>query len=311
MADSMDIAELEAGPRLITTGAAARKIAVTIDGSLDSGRLTPVVCLAGLNRNGEDFGAFVSHLHDMAAADWPVVRIDLIGRGGSTREIRGVPYSTMQDVADAVSAVRALGVHRAIWVGQNHGGQVIQMLATSHPGMIAGAVLCDSGPVIDVRGLVRLRNNLDFLADIRGETGFLEAYRQILGVAYPLLPASGLDKVALRTHRVGKRGRIEPRFDPRIVRGLDGFENSDVMSPQWQMFDALGHVPLMIMHTELSDLLRIDVFDKMAQRRPGAIRIDIPNEGSPALLEGPSEAGSLAGFVSVVSDEDAGTRVPV
>ncbi|MEX1180653.1 MAG: alpha/beta hydrolase [Cucumibacter sp.] len=296
-------------PRLITVGAAQRKIAARLDGSLDNGRLTPVVCLAGLVRGGEDFSALARQLHEMAAADWPVIRIDLIGRGGSTPELRRLPYSTMQDAADALAATRALGVHRAIWLGQNHGGQVIQTIAVYHPGAIAGAILCDSGPAIDVRGLVRLRGNLDYLASIRGETAFLEASRQILSVAYPLLSTAGLDRLALRTHRVGRRGRIEPKFDMRIVRGLDKFENTDLLSAQWQMFDALGHAPLMIMRTELSDLLRVDVFDKMAGRRRDAIRIDIPNEGSPGLLEGPSEAGALAGFVSFVSEEDLKTRV--
>jgi pimeloyl-ACP methyl ester carboxylesterase len=264
-----------------------------------------VVCVPGLIRNASDFSALVGHLHDMLEADWPVIRIELIGRGESAREERRTPYETGRDVADVLSAVWSLGIGRAIWVGENHGGQVIELMAVSHPGAIAGAALIDAGPVIDVRGLVRLRTNLDYLKDIRGETAFFDAARHILGPVYPLLSTSALDRLALRTHRVGRRGRIEPKYDPRIVRTLADFENTDVLSTQWQIFDALGHAPLMIMRTELSDLLRAEVFEKMARRRPGAIRIDIPNEGSPALLDGPSETGSLAGFVSVISAEDA------
>lgn len=297
-------AETPAEVRLVTVGAAKRRVAVHFSGSLEDPRRTPLVCLPGLVRNAEDFAAITRHLGDMAAPDWPVLRLDLIGRGAATRELRGGHYSTIQDTTDALSAVWSLGVHRAIWLGENHGGQIIQMLAVSHPTTIAGAILVDSGPAIDVRGLVRLRNNLDYLADIRGEAAFFDAYRHILSVIYPLLSDSALDRLALRTHKIGKRGKVIPRFDMRIVRGLDMFENSDVLSPQWQMYDALGHAPLMIMRTELSDLLRVDVFEKMAARRNNAIRIDIPNEGSPALLDGPSEAGAIAGFVSVVSEEN-------
>lgn len=296
--------QTEDGARFVTVGAARRRLAVRLDGSLEDPKKIPVVCLAGLVRNSSDFAALVGHLHDMVEPDWPVVRIDLIGRGQSAREERGTAYETGRDVADVLSVLWSLGIGRATWVGENHGGQVIELMAVTHPGAIAGAALIDAGPVIDVRGLVRLRTNLEYLGEIRGEAAFLDAARHILAPVYPLLSHSALDRLALRTHRVGRRGRIEPRFDPRIVRALAEFENTDVLATQWQIFDALGHAPLMIMRTELSDLLRADVFDKMARRRPGAVRIDIPNEGSPALLDGPSETGSLAGFVSVVSAED-------
>lgn len=300
-----DAPEASGGLRRVTVGPARRQLAVRLDGSLEDRRKIPVVCLPGLIRNSSDFEALAGHLHDMLEPDWPVIRIDLIGRGDSTREIRGTPYETGRDVADVLSAVWSLGVGRAIWVGENHGGQVIELMAVTQPGAIAGAALIDAGPVIDVRGLVRLGTNLEYLEEIRGETAFFEAARQILGPVYPLLSTSALDRLALRTHRVGRRGRIEAKYDPRIVRTLADFENTDVLSTQWQIFDALGHAPLMIMRTELSDLLRAEVFDKMARRRPGAISIDIPNEGSPALLDGPSETGALAGFVSVISAEGA------
>ena len=123
-----------------------------------------------------------------------------------------------------------------------------------------------------------------------------------------LIGRSGLEALCEPLLR-GKRGRIEPKFDKRIVRGLDKFQNTDLLSPQWQIFDALGHAPLLLMRTELSDLLRLEVFDKMTQRRGDALRVIVPNEGSPALLEGPAETGTLAGFVTLVSEEDARRRL--
>lgn len=299
----------EDSPRLVTAGNAERQLAARLTGRLGNPRQLPLICLPGLVRNSEDFEALIPRFADIAGSDWPVLRIDLIGRGDSTPEHRRQAYSTARDAEDALSVVRSFGISRAVWLGQNHGGQVIQMIAVSAPEAIGGAILCDSGPVIDVRGLVRLRNNLDYLASIRGEEAFLDASRQINQVAYPLLPAAALDSLALRTHRVGKRGRIEPKFDKRIVRGLDKFQNTDLLSPQWQIFDALGHAPLMLMRTELSDLLRLEVFDKMTQRRGDALRVIVPNEGSPALLEGPAETGTLAGFVTLVSEEDARRRL--
>jgi pimeloyl-ACP methyl ester carboxylesterase len=299
----------ENAPRLVTVGGATRQLAVRLHGSLGNRRRLPLICLPGLIRNSEDFEALIPRLADIAGPDWPVLRIDLIGRGASTPELRRQTYSTAQDAEDALSAVRSFGISRAVWLGQNHGGQVIQMIAVSAPEAIGGAILCDSGPVIDVRGLVRLRNNLDYLASVRGEAAFLDASRQINQVAYPMLSAAALDRLALRTHAIGRRGRIEPKFDRRIVRALDKFENTDLLSPQWQIFDALTHAPLMLLRSELSDLLRVDVFDKMTQRRRDALRVIVPNEGSPALFEGPAETGTLAGFLTLVSEEDARRRL--
>ena len=146
----------EDSPRLVTAGNAGRQLAARLTGRLGNLRQLPLVCLPGLVRNSEDFEALIPRFADIAGSDWPVLRIDLVGRGDSTPENRRQAYSTARDAEDALSVVRSFGISRAVWLGQNHGGQVIQMIAVHAPEAIGGAILCDSGPVIDVRGFFGL-----------------------------------------------------------------------------------------------------------------------------------------------------------
>ena len=64
-------------PVWLSSGIAA---AVHVSGTLTRGRL-PVVCVPGYQRNMSDFTAFVAYFRRFGAADWPVVLLDLPGRG--------------------------------------------------------------------------------------------------------------------------------------------------------------------------------------------------------------------------------------
>ena len=165
------------------------------------------------------------------------------------------------------------------------------------PGALAGAVLIDAGPLSDQRGLVRLRINLTTLADLRGNDARRRVSRQVLGADYPGLTPEQLDGLADRTHWLDKRGRLQPLFDAALAERLADIDYDDVLMAQWPLFDALSHVPLLLLRTQLSDQLRRETFDEMRRRRQDATALIILDQGSPALLDHADEVGAIVEFV--------------
>ena len=63
---------------------AGLRAAVHVAGTLSSRRL-PVVCIPGYQRNMSDFTEFAGYFRRMGRGEWPVVLLDLPGRGRSSR----------------------------------------------------------------------------------------------------------------------------------------------------------------------------------------------------------------------------------
>ncbi len=272
------------------------RVAVHVAGQFSS-QVLPVVCLPGYQRNMSDFAEFASSLRRTIGGDRPVVLIDLPGRGRSDDRPRG-DYSSLADARDAASVLAALGIGRAVILGQGHGGQVAMALATDHPLLVAGTVLLDSGPITDSRGIVRLRNNLSHVESLRGAKLVQGDFRRLLAGDYPGLPVERLDALMGRTHYLDKRGRARPLYDKRLMAALASINFDDVLAAQWPFFDALTCAPLLLMRTQLTDQLRRETYDEMVRRRPDAAATTIPGQGSPALFDQREHIEAVAHFIS-------------
>lgn len=275
-------------------------MAVHISGALASAQI-PVVCLAGLNRNMSDFTAFLAYFRRLGPGNWPTVLIDLPGRGRADDRIGADDYGSLIDARDVADCLAALGISRAIVLGQGHGGQVAMALAAEHPLLVAGTILLDAGPVVDSRGIVRLRNNLAHVEGLRSSKAVKAGFRRMLGGDYPGLGDDVLDGMAQRSHWIDKRGRAQPLYDRRLLAPLSSINFDDVLSPQWALFDALSVAPLMMLRTQLTDQLRRETFEEMVRRRPDAVALTIAGQGSPALFDQQEEIEALAKFVFAVS----------
>ena len=283
----------------VTLGARLRA-AVHVTGTLSSERL-PVVCIPGYQRNMSDFTEFAGYFRRMGRGEWPVVLLDLPGRGRADDRARDSHYSSLADARDVASVMAALGIGKAVILGQGHGGQVAMALAASHPLLIAGTVLLDAGPVTDSRGIVRLRNNLAHIEALRGAKAVTSGFRKILGGDYPDLPDDRLDELVGRSHFVDRRGRARPLFDRRLIEALASINFDDILMAQWPLFDALTCAPLMLLRTQLTDQLRRETFDEMVRRRPDAEALTIAGQGSPALFDQHEEIEAVAAFVTRAS----------
>ena len=272
-----------------SVGPVSETIAVHVAGRMGRGR-TPLLCIPGYQRNMSDFAEFAQHFRRRFGDDWPVVLVDLKGRGRS---------------ADLVQIIAALALDGVVLVGQGYGGQVAMALTADRPNLVAGAVLIDAGPVSDPRGLVRLRNNLKDLEGPRSEAGFRTMLRRMLATDYPAAPEGALDGLAARTHYLDQRGKVRGLFDPHLTKMLETFEHDDVLVPQWPMYEALRSAPLMLMRTQLTEQLRRETFEEMMRRRRDAEGYIIEGQGSPALLGTQEDVEPIAEFVRKLAKRKA------
>lgn len=258
----------------------------------------PLVCVPGYIRNMADFADFLPLLRRVSGIDMPIAALDLRGRGRSSDRQRAEDYSTLADAEDLAEVLAALGIGKCLMLGQDHGGHAIMALAAAHPALIAGTILVDCGPVIDPRGMVRMRSNLQYVAASRTREQARTALEHILAADYPARGAEALDGLAARLFSSDKRGRAVPLYDPALEVRLGDVAAEDVFEAQWPLFNALGHAPLMLCRSQLTDQLRSETFDEMAQRRSDAVAITISGQGSPALLDGQDEVGAIAEFIA-------------
>lgn len=275
-------------------------IAVHVRGELSSRRL-PVLCLAGYQRNMSDFSDFAAFFDRFDQGRWPVVLLDLPGRGRSGSPARPADYGANRAAEDVAGVMASLGIDRAVILGQGYGGQVAMALSVKHPLLLAGTVLLDAGPVTDSRGIVRLRNNMAHVESLRGTRSVVASFRRMLAGDYPELSPERLDSLIGRTHYLDRRGRARPLHDPTLFEALKTISFDDELAPQWPMFDALRCAPLLLLRTQLTDQLRAETFREMARRRADALALTIAGQGSPALFDQNEEMEAISAFLVSVS----------
>src|SRR3984957_14473011 len=117
-----------------------------------------VVCRPGLTRTGSDFAALAPALANDMALPRRVIAIDSRGRGQSDYDSNPDNYNLAVELADVAKVLTALGVRPAVLIGSSRCGLLTMLMGVSHPTAIASVVLHDIGPVIELKGLVRLNS---------------------------------------------------------------------------------------------------------------------------------------------------------
>jgi pimeloyl-ACP methyl ester carboxylesterase len=261
-------------------------------GGSASSRL-PVVCLPGITRTAEDFMALGSAL---AADGRRVLALDSRGRGRSQRDPDASRYSLPVELADLIAVLTATEATPCVLIGSSRGGLLIMLLAAQRPTAIAGAVLNDIGPVIETRGLVRIKSYVGKLAPRTLEEG-AAMLRRVSEDQFPNLGDADWLAAARRTWRT-EAGELRPTYDPRLAAAFEGIDSNTPPLQLWDQFNALAEIPLMIVRGANSDILSRATLKAMRERRREMESIEVPDQGHTPLLEEADVIGRTASFVA-------------
>lgn len=262
--------------------------------SLDPG--TPVVCLPGLSRNTDDFAPLARALAFEGRARRRVLALDYRGRGLSEWDSEWTNYDLRVENEDILSLLAAAGVSRAIFVGTSRGGMHAMTIAVARPTLIAATVLNDIGPVVEPLGLMRIKAYVGKLPAPRGWDDAVKAVQSTMSAHFPALSDADWLAYARMTFSE-KDGVLAGRYDPKLMRTLDGVGPDMHRIELWPLFEALAQRPILAIRGAMSDILSEETFAEMQKRSPTCEGHVVAGQGhAPLLIDAPTIA-RIAQFV--------------
>src|SRR5262249_60229978 len=140
-----------------------------------------VICPPGRGRPTADFDTLAVALASDRVRPRRVLALDYRGRGKSDYDRKPENYNLPVELADVLSVLTALGIGRAAFIGTSRGGILTMLLAVARPTAIAGCVLNDIGPVIDLEGLMRIKGYVGKLPALASFPAAAEALKRRFG----------------------------------------------------------------------------------------------------------------------------------
>jgi pimeloyl-ACP methyl ester carboxylesterase len=249
--------------------------------------LPPILCLPGLVRTGADFEALVPAIMPGRR----VIALDYPGRGDSGRSRDVGRYAPEPCVRDVMDVCAALHIHHAIVIGTSFGGLLAMGLAAARPGLIRSVVLNDIGPDIGSEGAA-------FVRDFVGQDPALESLDSCVALLRSCLPPMSLDsdaawrRMAELTYQPGPDGRFHPVWDTAIGRLLNRPPPN-----LWPLFDALAHLPVLLVRGAVSNILLPETVTRMQAVHPDMTIVTLPGIGHAPILTEPPALAAIGSFL--------------
>lgn len=266
------------------------------DGALiayaDEGEGLPLLCLAGLTRTMGDFDYLRPHLPPLR-----LIRMDYRGRGGSTWT-GAVTYTVPQEAQDALTLLDHLGVERAAILGTSRGGIIGMLLAATARARVMGLCLNDVGPVIEKRGLDRIKDYVGRNPVAKTHAALAAAYPAAMTGFANVPPDRWLAEARLHYTETPEGLRIT--YDPALRDSFLAAYDAPA-ADLWPLFDAAQGLPVALIRGANSDLLSAATAAEIRRRRPDLIFAEVPDRAHIPFLDEPEALSALSAFLSAVS----------
>jgi pimeloyl-ACP methyl ester carboxylesterase len=265
------------------------------------GSALPVVCLPGLARNSADFHALALALSRDERRPRRVLAVDYRGRGRSEHDREWRNYDVKIELNDILHVTAAAGVAEAVFIGTSRGGIITMGIAAARPALLRGAVLNDIGPVIEGKGLVRIRGYVGKLPDPADEAEAVEILKKLMSAQFSAATEEDWQDYARGTWTESD-GRLRLAYDPALMQTLESIDLKRPLPVLWPYFEGLKRVPVLALRGANSDLLSADTLEEMRRAHPNLEAVTVPGEGHAPLLRGREIALRIKRFVARVEN---------
>ncbi|MCK0149656.1 alpha/beta hydrolase [Marivita sp. S6314] len=257
----------------------------------DEGQGLPVLCLAGLTRDGRDFDFVAPHLSDVR-----LIRLDYRGRGKSDWA-DAETYQIPVEARDALELMDHLDLDKVAILGTSRGGLVAMVLAATAKTRLHGVALNDIGPEIDPQGIEVIKNYLGRTPALSSHAE-VAAAREATMTGFANVPKSRWLEEAQRLFHETEDG-LTLTYDAKLRDAV--LEAGAQPAPDlWPLFDAFAGLPLACLRGANSDLLAASTFAEMKARRPDMIAVEIPDRGHIPFLDEPQSLDALRRWLDML-----------
>lgn len=240
----------------------------------------PLLMLHGLTRNSRDF----EELAERYAGDWRVIVPDFRGRGESQWDPAPARYVPGTYAMDVLQLLDELGLKEAVFLGTSLGGLVAMIVATVAPDRIAGVLLNDVGPELDLSGIDRIKTYVGKPVTFRDWNDVATQLRERSGDVHPAYGDDDWLRFARRVCRETERG-IEFDYDMAIAEPFQAGNTGEVPDG-WPFYRALAGRPVLVLRGGNSDLLSDPAAERMATEIPDVEVVTVHGVGhAPDLAE--------------------------
>ncbi|MFT6773006.1 MAG: pimeloyl-ACP methyl ester carboxylesterase [Paracoccaceae bacterium] len=248
---------------------------------------TALLCLAGLTRNIRDF----AHI----PAQWPgrrVIRLSSRGRGGSDRAADPmVEYQVPVEAGDALALLDHLGISRVGVLGTSRGGILGMAMAAMRPGLVASLILNDVGAMVDVAGLLRIRDYVGVPPHAKNFTEAAQALARAHAADFPGVPLARWETHARAIY--DGEGAPTLSYDPAIALTLAALDEAGPQIDLRPLFAACATVPTLVIRGANSNILSAQTLADMQAGHPDLTAVTAADRGHAPFLDEPEAAAAI------------------